>query len=143
MITSEIWLNNFISLIKASSELSAFILYTYLPKVLWSVWHEKSLLSSDFTLCLFHDSGKLLGAVDLLSSQTQQKRESHRCNSLFVWCHQESNRGHKDFQSFALPTELWHHRLICECKVSKFFYSMQVFTNKNIILNKKVPVFAN
>ncbi len=27
-----------------------------------------------------------------------------------MWCHQESNRGHKDFQSFALPTELWHHR---------------------------------
>ena len=26
----------------------------------------------------------------------------------FLWCHQESNRGHKDFQSFALPTELWH-----------------------------------
>ena len=25
------------------------------------------------------------------------------------WCHQESNRGHKDFQSFALPSELWHH----------------------------------
>ena len=25
------------------------------------------------------------------------------------WYHQESNRGHKDFQSFALPTELWHH----------------------------------
>ena len=24
------------------------------------------------------------------------------------WCHQESNRGHKDFQSFALPTELLH-----------------------------------
>ena len=23
-----------------------------------------------------------------------------------LWCHQESNRGHKDFQSFALPTEL-------------------------------------
>ena len=26
------------------------------------------------------------------------------------WCHQESNRGHKDFQSFALPTELWHQQ---------------------------------
>ena len=25
------------------------------------------------------------------------------------WYHQESNRGHKDFQSFALPTELWYH----------------------------------
>ena len=31
-------------------------------------------------------------------------------NQDFKWCHQESNRGHKDFQSFALPTELWHHR---------------------------------
>ena len=30
----------------------------------------------------------------------------------YLWCHQESNRGHKDFQSFALPTELWHQRLI-------------------------------
>ena len=29
----------------------------------------------------------------------------------FKWCHQESNRGHKDFQSFALPTELWHHHV--------------------------------
>ena len=28
----------------------------------------------------------------------------------FLWYHQESNRGHKDFQSFALPTELWHQR---------------------------------
>ena len=27
------------------------------------------------------------------------------------WYHQESNRGHKDFQSFALPTELWHQLL--------------------------------
>ncbi len=24
----------------------------------------------------------------------------------FEWCHRESNQGHKDFQSFALPTEL-------------------------------------
>ncbi len=31
---------------------------------------------------------------------------------LFWWCHQESNRGHKDFQSFALPTELWHHHVL-------------------------------
>ena len=41
------------------------------------------------------------------------------------WCHQESNRGHKDFQSFALPTELWHRKanstqlfLFCGCKGS-------------------------
>ncbi len=41
----------------------------------------------------------------------KKERELHCCNSLsFMWYHQESNRGHKDFQSFALPTELWHHR---------------------------------
>ena len=44
----------------------------------------------------------------------KQKREvSHAAASQYLssslWCHQESNRGHKDFQSFALPTELWHH----------------------------------
>ena len=44
----------------------------------------------------------------------KQKREiSHAAAPQYLssslWCHQESNRGHKDFQSFALPTELWHH----------------------------------
>ena len=40
-------------------------------------------------------------------------------SSCAVWCHQESNRGHKDFQSFALPTELWHHRLFAGAKVGR------------------------
>ena len=54
------------------------------------------------------------------------------------WCHQESNRGHKDFQSFALPTELWHH---CFCFASakvignflfcKFLYHF--FTKKGFL----------
>ena len=38
------------------------------------------------------------------------------------WYHQESNRGHKDFQSFALPTELWHlfvFSVIAELRVQK------------------------
>ena len=43
----------------------------------------------------------------------------------FVWCHQESNRGHKDFQSFALPTELWHqlnilHRVLSLLRVQRY-----------------------
>ena len=42
--------------------------------------------------------------------------ERKTANSLrisgLLWCHQESNRGHKDFQSFALPTELWHRMWI-------------------------------
>ncbi len=35
---------------------------------------------------------------------------------LSKWCHHESNEGHKDFQSFALPTELWHHFFRLRCK---------------------------
>ena len=34
------------------------------------------------------------------------------------WYHQESNRGHKDFQSFALPTEL-RHRLNCDANIER------------------------
>ena len=39
-----------------------------------------------------------------------------------LWCHQESNRGHKDFQSFALPTELWHQgfRLLLRAEATRF-----------------------
>ena len=48
------------------------------------------------------------------------------------WCHQESNRGHKDFQSFALPTELWHHHfLFADAKVDIYFESPKFF-QKNI-----------
>ena len=40
-------------------------------------------------------------------------------NCFFLkWCHQESNRGHKDFQSFALPTELWHLVLVRSGNIS-------------------------
>ena len=39
---------------------------------------------------------------------TTKKELLFKSNSFLSWCHQESNRGHKDFQSFALPTELWH-----------------------------------
>ena len=29
-------------------------------------------------------------------------------DAAFLWYHLDSNQGHKDFQSFALPTELWY-----------------------------------
>ena len=48
-----------------------------------------------------------------------------------MWCHQESNRGHKDFQSFALPTELWHHHfLFAVAKVGSFFDTAKYFIKK-------------
>ena len=61
--------------------------------------------------------------------------EYKRLNERRKWYHQESNRGHKDFQSFALPTELWHlYFLICVCKGSFFSVNTQIFQSKNIIV---------
>ena len=35
------------------------------------------------------------------------------CGVFKVWCHLELNQGHQDFQSCALPTELWHQHVNC------------------------------
>ena len=43
--------------------------------------------------------------------------------SFLLWYHQESNRGHKDFQSFALPTELWYHFAIAGANIRTFSVS--------------------
>ncbi len=48
---------------------------------------------------------------------------------LSVWCHSESNQGHKDFQSFALPTELWH-LFLSGCKDMNKILFTQVFQEK-------------
>ena len=53
-----------------------------------------------------------------------------------LWCHQESNRGHKDFQSFALPTELWHLFSFASAKVGLIFdmakYSVDNFEIRRV-----------
>ncbi len=46
-------------------------------------------------------------------------------SGFFWWCLQESNQGHKDFQSFALPTELRHQLLKCGCKYIFIFIIRQ------------------
>ena len=66
-----------------------------------------------------------------------------------MWCHQESNRGHKDFQSFALPTELWHQQpvivfSITAAKVGIYFKPASVcptffFTTKSSSLAHEAP----
>ena|GEM_PF-527259 len=57
-----------------------------------------------------------------------------------MWCHQESNRGHKDFQSFALPTELWHQLLNCECKGSDNLCNWQIFSAFSLIFSRHLHV---
>ena len=49
----------------------------------------------------------------------------------FLWCHQESNRGHTDFQSVALPTELWHPRK-CGAKIKVFSSVQTVLAKKRL-----------
>ncbi len=63
------------------------------------------------------------------------------------WYHQESNRGHKDFQSFALPTELWHQLYetnedcsFASAKVAFLFRSTKFFLT---FLSKKFKKAAN
>ena len=51
------------------------------------------------------------------SLKSHDFKDPHNLLTKKLWCHQESNRGHKDFQSFALPTELWHHFSIASAKV--------------------------
>jgi hypothetical protein len=48
------------------------------------------------------------------------------------WCHQESNRGHMDFQSIALPTELWHLLFGLQIYISN--PSNQILSRKNFYL---------
>ena len=43
--------------------------------------------------------------------KTRKNRNGSTSIAVSLWCHRESNQGHKDFQSFALPTELWHQTL--------------------------------
>ena len=55
--------------------------------------------------------------------ETKKTSKYKLYSEVFVWCHLESNQGHKDFQSFALPTELWHQHLvlISIAKIASFF----------------------
>jgi hypothetical protein len=63
------------------------------------------------------------------------------------WCGPGSNRRHKDFQSFALPTELPHHLLfnmnsimfpsVGSANVVSFFELQNFFKNKF----EKAPVY--
>ena len=63
------------------------------------------------------------------------------------WYHQESNRGHTDFQSVALPTELWHHFMSCNercfsiasAKVQLFFETTKFF-HDFIPKNRKICI---
>ena len=76
-----------------------------------------------------------------LSYGTSKKSISRYCCQK-KWCHQESNRGHKDFQSFALPTELWHladlrvqkyNNYLISQNFARFFYQSHYFSTWELV----------
>ena len=66
-----------------------------------------------------------------------------------MWYHQESNQGHKDFQSFALPTELWYQKakaniLILNKALFKCFCNFIKKCSMNLVIdigNSRVKLF--
>ena len=60
------------------------------------------------------------------AKQTAKKKSKALSTLDFLWYHRESNQGHKDFQSFALPTELWY-LAFCGAKVALIFLSRKFF----------------
>ena len=61
------------------------------------------------------------------------------------WCLQESNQGHMDFQSIALPTELPNQLLkMREGKAENYFYHFFLgFSIRNIFTKKNHRYFLN
>ncbi len=72
----------------------------------------------------------LPSAPDASSAQAPSKATAYNkatqatalcCGLSALWYHQESNRGHTDFQSVALPTELWYHTcLLARAEATRF-----------------------
>ena len=85
-----------------------FAFYFYAAKV------DKNLILQTFSYHFSHVnvfmSVNMPSKMKYTKHQVNKKAESCYEDSASnkKWYHQESNRGHKDFQSFALPTELWH-----------------------------------
>ena len=87
---------------------------------------------------------KILTVSLVLTAPSRQQEKSpyavlRKGISSLGWRHQESNRGHKDFQSFALPTELWHQRAnfrFAGAKVGQFSETTKHLPQK---VSKKSP----
>ncbi|GEM_PF-3494697 len=51
-------------------------------------------------------------------------KKADRLIGFFSWYHLESNQGHMDFQSIALPTELWYPLVLIYSK-KKLWYHLE------------------
>ena len=91
-----------------------------------------------FTLYMY----SIMTSFELVRAMVEQIHKNKKLKVLIIntfsliivqnlWCHQESNRGHMDFQSIALPTELWH-----------LLFGLQIYisnlSNQNFELKKSI-----
>ena len=111
----------------------------------------------------YNEKGKLIFSTSLSSGATRNRTGDTRIFSPLLyqlsygtvhfrrgrmcfswWCHQESNRGHKDFQSFALPTELWHLSELRVQRYDKFSFCANFLIKifKNFRFLYKCTIFA-
>ena len=95
--------------------LMAHFLYCKQKFLDW-VWGYRYTSNADSTMAARGAEAIKISEIKKVLEISRLQRPTQFINQK-MWCHQESNRGHKDFQSFALPTELWHHFSIASAKV--------------------------
>ena len=54
-----------------------------------------------------------------LKYRDKKQADFHPPVFYLLWCLQELNRGHMDFQSIALPPELRHHGISCKTRMQR------------------------
>ena len=67
----------------------------------------------------------MFSEYDKSENESENKKNNPLGLSGLQWCWEESNCRHKDFQSFALPSELQHHHW--DCKGSTIFEFCKYF----------------
>jgi hypothetical protein len=75
-----------------------------LPKA--SLWEKFKVVQQNIKLRI--SECKFTTLRENTQEENEIKKEEKPLSFLFLWCHLELNQGHTDFQSVALPTELWH-----------------------------------
>ncbi len=80
-------------------------------------------------LCLLH-------GVKLKSLLTWSK-------GFLLWCLQESNQGHTDFQSVALPTELRHQRIRAANLTEIFIFQKEILKKHKLTWRKSIYITFN
>ena len=74
-----------------------------------------------------------------MSTNLCKQKNPEETSGLLQWYLQESNQGHKDFQSFALPTELRYQPLV-DANLTHFCCFTQAQNQKS---SKKVLIFEH